>query len=74
MSGATNEGGDSIKRSALKTLTWYFSDLSLTFVIALIVTRDFKASIAIGIMQQTWELILYFIHERAWVKFSKKNK
>lgn len=62
---------DSVKKSLLKTTTWYFSDLLLTFTIAFIVTRNLKSSITIGIAQQTWELLLYFIHERAWVKIDK---
>jgi len=64
-------GGDSVKKSLLKTTTWYFTDLILTFTIAFAITRDLKPSIAIGIAQQTWELLLYFFHERAWVKFGK---
>lgn len=66
-----SHGHDSVKKSLLKTTTWYFSDLLLTFTIAFIVTRNLKSSITIGIAQQTWELLLYFIHERAWVKIDK---
>lgn len=66
-------GHDSVKKSLLKTTTWYFSDLALTFTIAFVVTRDLKSSITIGIAQQTWELFLYFFHERAWARFSKKR-
>jgi uncharacterized membrane protein len=62
---------DSVKKSLLKTTTWYFSDLILTFAIAFAVTRNVRSSIAIGVAQQTWELLLYFVHERIWVRFSK---
>lgn len=68
-----HHGHDSVKKSLLKTVTWYFSDLTLTFAIAYAVTRDLRSSAMIGIAQQTWELLLYFFHERAWVKFSKSK-
>lgn len=68
-----HHSSDSVKKSLLKTTTWYFSDLALTFAIAFAVTRDLRSSITIGIAQQTWELLLYFFHERAWVRFSKNK-
>lgn len=63
----------SVKTSIAKTITWYFSDLVLTFCIAFFITRNLKQSLAIGAVQQTWELFLYFFHERAWVIFHKKS-
>lgn len=68
-----SRSGDSVKKSLLKTATWYFLDLALTFAIAFVVTRDVGASITIGIAQQTWELLLYFSHERAWVRFDRNK-
>lgn len=64
---------DTVKDSLLKTATWYLCDLLLTFVIAFVVTRDIGASVAIGIAQQTWELLLYFFHERVWVSIKKRK-
>jgi uncharacterized membrane protein len=63
----------SVKTSILKTATWYFCDLALTFLIAFLITRNLRHSIAIGLAQQTWELFLYFFHERAWAIFHKKS-
>lgn len=54
------------KRSLLKTVTWYFSDMTMTVVIALIVTRNVSTALSIGVLQQTWELGLYYLHERVW--------
>lgn len=60
--------GDSRGISLLKTATWYCSDALLTGVTAFIVTRDVKVSIGIAGLQQTLELILYYVHERVWVR------
>ena len=54
------------KRSLLKTVTWYFSDMTMTVVIAHAVTRSIATALSIGVLQQTWELGLYYLHERAW--------
>lgn len=65
--------GDSKKRSLLKSATWYFSDMAMTIVIALIVTRDIKTSLSIGVLQQTWEVGLYYFHERVWERTKVKT-
>lgn len=59
---------DSKKRSLVKSVTWYFSDMFMTIIIAFIVTRDIRASLGIGVLQQTWEVGLYYFHERVWSK------
>ena len=58
--------GDNKKRSLIKSVTWYFSDMTMTMTIALIVTRNIRTSLSIGVLQQTWEVGLYYFHERVW--------
>jgi len=50
----------------MKTVTWYFSDMTMTVIIAGVVTRNIVTALSIGVLQQTWELGLYYVHERAW--------
>jgi uncharacterized membrane protein len=64
---------DSVKTSIAKTITWYLLDLFFTLGIAFAVTRDIGASFLIGLIQQTWEVALYYSHERLWVRFKKKK-
>jgi adenylylsulfate kinase len=65
---------DSKKRSLVKSVSWYFSDMAMTVVVAFAVTRDVKTSISIGLLQQTWEVVLYYFHERVWsnIRIPKK--
>lgn len=63
---------DTKKRSLLKTITWYFSDMTMTVIVSLIVTRNIAVSLSIGVLQQTWELGLYYFHERVWSRVSTK--
>lgn len=64
---------DSRKTSLLKTLTWYLSDMTLTWVIAFAVTREAKTALGIAVLQQTWEVALYYFHERVWVRVKEKR-
>ena len=57
------------KRSILKTLTWRITASLDTFVIAWIITGDWKISIAIT------KMFFYYFHERIWnkIKWGKKR-
>jgi uncharacterized membrane protein len=61
------------KESLAKTATWYMSDMMLTGVIAFAVTREVKTSLVIAALQQTWEVALYYFHERIWVKVQARR-
>jgi uncharacterized membrane protein len=61
------------KESLAKTATWYLSDLLLTGIIAFAVTRDVTTSLIIAGLQQTWEVLLYYFHERIWVKLQARR-
>lgn len=58
-------------RSLLKTLSWNVLDLCVTIIIAFAFTRNLRVSLAIGVVQQTWESVLYFGHERLWARVKK---
>ena len=45
----------------------------LTGVIAFAVTREVKTSLVIAALQQTWEVALYYFHERIWVKVQARR-
>lgn len=59
--------------SLMKTATWYMSDSVLTGVVSFIVTRDVTTAFSIALLQQTTELLLYYFHERVWVKVQARR-
>ena len=61
------------KESLAKTATWYLSDLLLTGAIAFAVTREIGTSILSAGLQQTWEVLLYYFHERVWVEVQARR-
>jgi len=61
----------SYKRHILKTVTWRIIGTLDTMVISWIITGSWKWGLAIGSIEVFTKMILYFLHERVWYKFSK---
>ena len=61
----------SYKRHVLKTITWRIIGTLDTMIIAWIITGSWEWGLAIGGVEVFTKMILYFLHERAWYKFSK---
>ena len=61
----------SYKRHVLKTITWRIIGTLDTMIIAWIITGSLEWGLAIGGIEIFTKMILYFLHERAWYKFSK---
>ena len=61
----------SYKRHILKTITWRIIGTLDTMVIAWVITGSWEWELAIGSIEVFTKMILYFLHERAWYKFSK---
>jgi len=61
----------SYKRHAAKAVTWRIIGTLDTIIIAWIITGSLNWGLAIGGIELFTKMILYFLHERAWYKFSK---
>ena len=61
----------SYKRHFLKTITWRVIGTLDTMIISWFITGSWKWGLAIGGVEVFTKMILYFLHERAWYKFSK---
>lgn len=61
----------SYKRHIAKTLSWRILGTLDTFILSWVLTGDVKVGAAIGGAEVITKTILYYIHERAWYKFSK---
>lgn len=60
----------SYKRHIAKTITWRILGTLDTIIISGLITGSWTAGLAIGGVEVVSKLILYFLHERAWYKFS----
>ena len=61
----------SYKRHIAKTLSWRILGTLDTFILSWVLTGDIKVGATIGGAEVITKTILYFLHERAWYKFSK---
>ena len=61
----------SYKRHIAKTVTWRIIGTLDTMIISWIITGSWKWGLAIGEIEVFTKMILYFLHERAWYRFSK---
>ena len=61
----------SYKRHIAKTITWRIIGTLDTMIISWIVTGSWQWGLAIGGIEVFTKIILYYLHERAWYRFSK---
>jgi len=59
------------KRHVAKTITWRIIGTLDTMIISWIVTGSWQWGLAIGGIEVFTKIILYYLHERAWYRFSK---
>jgi len=59
------------RRHILKTVTWRIIGTLDTMILSWIITGSLKIGVAIGGVEVVTKMILYYLHERAWYKYSK---
>ena len=58
------------KRHILKSVTWRIVGTLDTIIISGLITGSWEVGLAIGGIEIISKMVLYFLHERAWYKFS----
>lgn len=59
------------RRHVLKTVTWRIIGTLDTMILSWIITGSLKIGVAIGGVEVVTKMVLYYLHERAWYKYSK---
>ena len=65
------------RRHILKTITWRIIGTLDTMILSWLITGNWKWGIAIGGVELITKMVLYYLHERAWYRYSNfgiKNK
>jgi len=60
----------SYKRHILKTISWRIIGTLDTMILSWLITGSWKWGIAIGGTEVITKMVLYFLHERVWYKYS----
>lgn len=59
------------KRHLLKALSWRAVGTLDTIILGWLISGDPMVGIKIGAVELITKILLYYVHERAWYKFSK---
>lgn len=59
------------KRHIAKTISWRVIGTVDTIVLSGIITGSWSTGLAIGGVEVVTKMVLYFLHERAWYRFSR---
>jgi len=62
------KAADSRARSVSKALTWRVTATLTTAIIAFIITGEIGTAVAIGGVEFFMKFIIYYVHERLWLK------
>lgn len=61
----------SYKRHIAKTISWRIVGTLDTMILSSFITGSWTIGLTIGGVEVITKLILYYLHERAWYRFSK---
>ena len=61
----------SYKRHLAKTISWRVIGTLDTFLLSWVITGSWKIGATIGGVEVVTKMVLYFLHERVWYKYSK---
>ena len=61
-------------RSILKTLSWRIVGTLDTMFLGWIITGDPTVGLKIGALELVTKFVLYYLHERVWIKFKFGTK
>jgi len=64
---ATHSHGPA-SRSARKTVSYALMHLIVAMAVAYALTRDWRAALAIGLVEPLVQTLAYTLHERAWAR------
>jgi len=61
------------KVSLLKTVSWRIIGTLDTMIISYVLTGALDVAVSIGGIEVVSKMILYYLHERAWIKLLRRN-
>lgn len=62
-----------MKTAVLKTATYSVMHLVLAVSVAYALTRDWRAALAIGLIEPVVQTVGYFLHDRAWSRWDRRR-
>ena len=60
-------------RIVAKTASWSVTHMTVAIAVAYVLTRDWRAALAVGLIEPIFQTIAYAAHERAWAKAAARK-
>jgi uncharacterized membrane protein len=60
-------------RIALKSFTYCMMHLTVAIAVAYALTRDWRAALAIGLLEPLVQTVFFTIHDRVWSRIEKRR-
>lgn len=60
-------------RLALKTGTYSLIHFAVAITVTFLITQDWRAALAVGLIEPIVQTFAYALHERAWAQADKKR-
>ena len=64
---------DKIKRDWYKALSWRFIAMTITAIIAVLITGSYELAAGIAVADSLVKILAYVYHERLWRWLTSKN-
>jgi uncharacterized membrane protein len=58
---------------ALKTGSYSLMHLGVAITVAYALTQDWRAALAIGLIEPAVQTVAYFVHDRVWSRIEKRR-
>ncbi len=62
-----------VPRSLLKTLTYGVTHMVVAMAVVFALTRDWRAALAVGLIEPVVQTVAYVLHERAWARAGRQD-
>lgn len=60
-------------KTAKKTLSYSLVHLTVAIAVAYALTRDWRAALAIGLIEPIFQTVAFAVHERVWERIGQKG-
>ncbi|MCR5877906.1 DUF2061 domain-containing protein [Phenylobacterium sp. J367] len=60
-------------RTAKKTVSYSIMHLFVAIAVAYALTRDWRAALAIGMIEPVFQTLAFMVHERVWERIGRRS-
>ncbi|CAB4629230.1 MAG: DUF2061 domain-containing protein [Actinobacteria bacterium] len=62
------------RRSLAKSITWRLIAIAVTFIVGFVMTGSWQFAVSLSLISNLINFVLYYIHERFWLKINWGRK